>query len=308
VAALEGRELLSTIVVDNPTDTPVTGETDLRQAVAQANSNGGAETIDFASIVFNKPQTITLSSGPLTLTDPAGISIQGPDDDPLTISGGGKNRVFYIDGGKAALSTLTISNGSAWNGGGLDNTGGTLTLTLCTVTGNTANNAGGGLYTNSGGKTYLYNSAVDHNTASSGGGLFATGTLKLKYCFVSGNTATNRGGGLYNSDGGMLTLEYCQVDDGNTAKYGGGLDNNFATTTLNDSEVQNNTAGVCGGGLHTKGGTLTLTNNCTVSGNHANDDGGGLYASYYNAKTYLAFCKVRLIPVELRYADKVAPT
>jgi len=39
--ALEDRRLLSTIVVNNPTDTPVTGEIDLRQAIVQANSNGG---------------------------------------------------------------------------------------------------------------------------------------------------------------------------------------------------------------------------------------------------------------------------
>jgi hypothetical protein len=39
--ALEGRTLLSTIVVNNPTDTPVTGLTDLRQAIAQANKDGG---------------------------------------------------------------------------------------------------------------------------------------------------------------------------------------------------------------------------------------------------------------------------
>ena len=39
--ALEDRRLLSTIVVNNPTDTPVTGEIDLRQAIVQANTNGG---------------------------------------------------------------------------------------------------------------------------------------------------------------------------------------------------------------------------------------------------------------------------
>ena len=39
--ALEDRSLLSTIVVNNPTDTPVAGQTDLRQAIAQANTTGG---------------------------------------------------------------------------------------------------------------------------------------------------------------------------------------------------------------------------------------------------------------------------
>ena len=39
--ALEDRRLLSTIVVNNPTDTPVVGQIDLRQAISLANTNGG---------------------------------------------------------------------------------------------------------------------------------------------------------------------------------------------------------------------------------------------------------------------------
>jgi hypothetical protein len=41
VTALEGRTLLS-ILVNNPTDTPVAGKIDLREAIAQANGDGGA--------------------------------------------------------------------------------------------------------------------------------------------------------------------------------------------------------------------------------------------------------------------------
>jgi len=36
--ALEERTLLSTFTVNNPTDTPVAGETDLRQAIGDANA------------------------------------------------------------------------------------------------------------------------------------------------------------------------------------------------------------------------------------------------------------------------------
>ena len=40
--ALEQRALLSTtITVDNLTDTPAPGQTDLRQAIARANMDGG---------------------------------------------------------------------------------------------------------------------------------------------------------------------------------------------------------------------------------------------------------------------------
>ena len=61
---LEARTLLSTIVVNNPTDSPVAGETDLRQAIVLANTNGGAETITFDKTVFKTPRTINLNPAP----------------------------------------------------------------------------------------------------------------------------------------------------------------------------------------------------------------------------------------------------
>ncbi len=48
------------IVVNNPTDTPVVGQTDLRQAVAQANTSGGDQSIVFDSTVFNTAKTNTV--------------------------------------------------------------------------------------------------------------------------------------------------------------------------------------------------------------------------------------------------------
>ena len=69
----------STFVVNNPTDTPVPGKTDLRQAIALANSAAGDNTITFDPTVFATTQTITLSSGVLTLADTSGLqTITGP--------------------------------------------------------------------------------------------------------------------------------------------------------------------------------------------------------------------------------------
>ena len=96
--ALEDRRLLSTIAVNNPTDTPVAGQIDLRQAIAQANATGGAETITFDSTVFNTPQTITLTGTQLELSDTTGTeTITGPAAG-VTVSGGGASRVFQVDG------------------------------------------------------------------------------------------------------------------------------------------------------------------------------------------------------------------
>src|SRR5262245_16332896 len=97
--APENRRLPSTIVVNNPHDTPVAGQMDLRQAIAQANSNGGDETIVFDKTVFKTPQTITLTGIQLDLTDTTGTeTITGPKAG-VTVSGGGLSRVFQVDPG-----------------------------------------------------------------------------------------------------------------------------------------------------------------------------------------------------------------
>src|SRR5262249_15508177 len=70
--ALESRDVPSTIMVDNFTDTAATGHTDLRQAIAQANAAGGNETIVFKTSVSGLPQTINLTGGPLELSDTTG--------------------------------------------------------------------------------------------------------------------------------------------------------------------------------------------------------------------------------------------
>ena len=64
---------------------------------------------------------------------------------------------------------------------------------------------------------------------------------------------------------------------------------NSGTATLTDCAVSGNSANDGGGGLYNHGGTLTLIN-CTVSGNSANDGGGGL--STRNGTLALTNCTV----------------
>ena len=107
---LEDRRLLSTIVVNNPTDTPVANQIDLRQAIAQANADGGGDTIAFSSL-FNTPQTITLTGGQLELSGTtAPTTITGPGANLLSVSGNNASRVFLVDANvTASLSGLTIT-------------------------------------------------------------------------------------------------------------------------------------------------------------------------------------------------------
>ena len=299
--ALEDRRLLSTFTVNNPTDTPVAGEIDLRQAVGLANAAGGANTIDFDGTVFNAPQTITLTGTQLELTTAnEAVTIRGPAVG-VNISGGGVSRVFQIDKlVTASLSGLTISDGNTGSyaqGGGVLNLG-TATLYRCTVTGNVADGSifggrGGGVA--NGNDSYAPDATLTMtscnligNSAYSGGGLYNGGKATLTGCTISGNSALGtfgHGGGVYagsiENSTAVTTLTNCFLSSNQASGYigfGGGVAN-YATTTLSNCIVSGNSAGGEGGGLSSSaspyGGQaseLTLTN-CTVSANSAGNGG-----------------------------------
>ncbi|MFO0952510.1 MAG: choice-of-anchor Q domain-containing protein [Isosphaeraceae bacterium] len=232
------------------------GQLDLRDAINLANLLGNNQTILFDPTVFATPQKITLTNGPLKLTGVTGNErIIGPSAG-LTIDGNGSSRVFQVDPNvTASLSGLTITGGQAGgddhnHGGGLANYGGTVTLTDCTVTGNSANGRGGGLY-GSGGSTTLIHSTVAGNSAN-GGGLFINnrGGTTLTNCTVSGNSSTSSlGGGLYITNRSNATLTNCTVSGNSCGDYAGG------------------------GGLFVDYGSNAVLTNCTVAGNN----GGGLF-------------------------------
>ena len=244
---LEERRLLSTIVVNNPTDTPVAGQTDLRQAIGQANAAGGSDTIDFDSTVFATPRTISLKSGVLELSDSGQLTITGPTAG-LTVSGSSSG-VFQIDAGaSAAFSGLTITGGLATEGGGVLNSG-NLTLTNCALSNNTASEYGGGVYNNA--TLTLVNCTLSHNTAGSsyfGGGLYNNDTATLTGCTLSDNTAGEYGGGVYNNSNLNVTSSTFYGNSAGSAYYGGGLYNDDNASLVS----------------------------CTFSGNAAKE-GGGMY-------------------------------
>src|SRR5262249_30684308 len=118
---LEDRCLPSTFTVLNLLDT---GPGSLRAAVAAANTNPGADTINFGTTA-----TIALTSGELDITD--SVTINGPGADALTVSGNHASRVFGIAGDPTvSIAGLTVANGWTTDspGGGIRMTGGTLTL------------------------------------------------------------------------------------------------------------------------------------------------------------------------------------
>ncbi len=257
---------------------------DLLWAIEQANANSNpcGSVINFDPSVFDNVHTITLSST-LELSESPGPEVIDATGIAGTVIISGNNHVgvFQLDGGvTATLSGLTISDGSATNGGGiLTQDYATLTLSNSTLSGNSAT-YGAALENN-----YLatvINSVFLNNTAGSQGGAIYNGDiLSVTGSTVTGNSAGSAGGAVFNNNGAVATLSSDALSN-NTAVLGGGIFN-YGTVTLSGSTISDNTANTTnyndgGGGIY-NGGTLTITTS-TISGNTAantNAGGGGIF-------------------------------
>ncbi len=240
---------------DDPA-TPTLGT--LRYAVNQANAdaaNGISDTITFDTVQMGT-SSITLLQGDLELLPGSGTTtIDGGG--LVEISGGGSSSgVFVVDSGaQAVLTGLTIDNGQAATGGGVDNAG-TLTISNTAIANNNALNTDAPLPETASPSSQplpaaAANNATDTGGIALGGGIYNTGLALLTDVTISGNSAVN-------------------TDAGDTA-YGGGIDNT-GSATLTDCTISNNTAGDPstagnGGGIDSMG-TLIVTD-CTFSGNNA---------------------------------------
>src|SRR5262249_31743690 len=143
------------------------GQLDLRQAINLANVQPGTNTVRFDPSVFGTtPRTITLTEGELELGAAGSLVIDGPGASLLTINGNHASRVFVMNGASATLSGLTITGGTAASGGGVANYSGTLSLTGCVITGNTAATQGGGLFGGYHSTLSLTNCTIHGNSTS----------------------------------------------------------------------------------------------------------------------------------------------
>jgi predicted outer membrane repeat protein len=182
------------IIVTNTNDS---GAGSLRQAILDANAAADEDEITFESSLSG--QTVALASQLPTVTDTAGLTVDGESAD-ITVSGNHAVRVFFVaSGGKLTLSNLTVANGAGLEGGGIYNSG-TLTVSNSTLSGNSGS-SGGGIFNDTAGTLKVSNSTFSGNSTNfgGGGGIFtfsASGTVSNTT--FSGNSAANSGGGILN--------------------------------------------------------------------------------------------------------------
>jgi predicted outer membrane repeat protein len=248
------------VVVTNTNDS---GAGSLRDAVATAS--GELRTVTFSAAMSG--QTIVLGStitagGSVSIDAsglPGGITIGG-----ATIGGAGAGAnfgLFSVAGGSTvAFTGLTLANGggSSFGGsGGAISSGGAVTLSNCTLSGNSA--ASGGAISSTGTLTLTQCTLAGNSaTGGNGGAIESTGALTLTHCTVSGNSAgTGSGGGIDN--GGTLTLDNSIVA-GDTAAAGTEI-NSTGTITLAGA---NFVASIAGSGLGSSSTLLTTADNGVI--------------------------------------------
>jgi hypothetical protein len=259
------------------------------------------KTIGHAISLVSSGDSIMVAAATYTenLTIVFSLKIVGSGAKTTIIDGGGINTVVAISTASAhvSLSKMTIRNGFAATGGGINNSG-RLTISNITVSGNsTASNVGygGGIY-NSGTLKINY-STISGNSANShvadhGGGIYNLGTLTINDSTASGNSA----GGLEEADGGgisnqaTLTISNTTISGNSTASgmsnCGGGIANG-RTLTINNSTISGNSAGPCGGRGGPGGGGIfgTATVQNTIVANNpsgGNCAGGAITSNGYN--------------------------
>lgn len=252
------------IVVINTNDG---GEGTLRQAVLNANTNPGPDTVTFAGSVFTDATPDIIGVGSSLFHPPggqinlgAGTTIAGPGARMLRVRGlisapgTATSRVFNVLEGATdvVLGGMTITDGNPTTDGGggilVNGASASVTIESCTISGNTPQGPGAGVRVLAGSTVTIRNSTISGNTVTAGtdcgGGIDNAGSLTVINSTISGNTvstAATNGGGIYST----------------------------GTATVTNSTITNNTAaGTAGaGGLYQSAGPFTLQSTI-VAGNH----------------------------------------
>jgi len=237
---------------------------------------------------------ITLTSGQIVVSQD-NLTLHGPDQGSLTISGNHASRVFLHQGaGLLKMSSLTIADGQYHVGakasGGCLMSNGSVYLHKVNVTGCKAVSDldyafGGGIWTS--GDFTMVSSTVSANESDGpqkfavGGGISTSGNFAALYSSISGNTANDGqayggiAGGVYALSGALMIAS---TIDGNAAAYGAALLTD-GVSVIENSTISDNTSGKCCA-VEVFGDSLTIANSTIAFNVSAADFGFG--AVYFN--------------------------
>jgi len=208
---------------------------------------------------------------------------------------------IYVGRGIATLTNSMVSGNSGSSALGSNSLGcgvyvyqGDLTINNCTISGNgVASSAGGGIFVDSGGTITLSNSTVSGNLGYVGAGIaIYGGKLTVANSTVSGNSASYNmgsggvGGGICASGGATVTLSNSVIAQNSATYWGGGVYLEGSTVTLDDCTISGNLSySSSGGGIYVYGGiyvplSSSLTLNNTIVAMNGNSDIVGTWSGH----------------------------
>lgn len=214
------------------TNTLNAGPGSLREAMDNCDANPGPDTITFAPELAGKTITVTSPAlrlaGINALTDHTKPHPGGPIHiDASGLPGGVTveliEGLFFSPGDTASLKGITITGCRTEDRIAINNFG-HLSLTDCTLTGNTSSRGGGALYNLGTGVVEAVNCRFTGNACRANGGAIQNlGSMSLTRCHFSGNKAAGSGGAIAQEDG-SLTMTGCTFSDNEAAARGGAVD------------------------------------------------------------------------------------
>lgn len=277
----------ATITVDSTLDAQVAGICTLRSAIIAANTNtavdscvagsvSGRDIIDLTGLPNNS--TINLSADALPSIK-SSISLNGPGQDDLTISGYDDVLMFEIRGGENSgqsyagdliVSSMTFSNGEPrFRGGGVFFMKAySRTPIQLEINDTTFYNNEQPIYADNDSTVTINNSTFDRNEFDA---IHArgSGVVIINNSIISGTT---RGLGVYATSTSIVTINNSTVSD----NLGGGVNaTSGSTVTITNSAISGNSASF-GGGVRSGGRGTVIINNSTISGNSARFSGAGV--------------------------------
>jgi hypothetical protein len=235
----------------------------LRAAITAAD----ADTNVPHTIYLLSTGTIALASALPTIT--RDMTIQMGVSGTVTVTGSASgNRVFTQATPNLTISGLTLTGRATGSGAAVAQTAANenLTITNSAITGSSAGGRGA-VYNLAGGTVTLSGCTVSNNTAA-GGVLWVNqasaggAALDIVNSQVINNVSTGPGGAVGSYFGGTLTIDHSTVA-GNSAGGGGGAaylwGTPAGTTIISNSTVANNTAGGTGGAILLNAGSNAVT-------------------------------------------------
>lgn len=234
------------------------------------------------------------------------VVIRGAGRAETILDGGGTGRVALVySDARVGLADLTVRNGRALDGAGINVNFSTLAMTNVVVTGNIAAVEGGGLLVGFGSTAVLsrtlvagnqapgnvgrgggvsvaidaglaaHESRIEANSAALGGGIASQGTITLTRSALVSNIADGQGGGVQSA--GRATLTDVTLVANQSGAEGAGL---FATNRLTwtRGSAEGNAATGEGGALHLASGAYVTLVDLALRDNEASAGAGAAVA------------------------------